>query len=134
VSTGNTIISVQIPGPRGTLPEPSGHRKQGTAGDRILLGSVFPPELIFTTALHTQIPPGENWSPRSTDTDTKACRRDKPQSETARSANTRDNQMAKGKGKNISNRNQDYLASSEPSSPTQRALDTPIHQKSKTLM
>jgi hypothetical protein len=26
--------------------------------------------------------------------------------------------MARGKGKNISNRNQDYLASSEPSSPT----------------
>jgi hypothetical protein len=39
--------------------------------------------------------------------------RDKPQSETAR-----DNQMARGKGKNISNRNQGYLASSETSSPT----------------
>ena len=26
--------------------------------------------------------------------------------------------MVRGKGKNISNRNQDYLASSEPSSPT----------------
>ena len=49
--------------------------------------------------------------------DTQACRRDKPQSETARSANTRDNQMVRGKGKNISNRNQGYLASSESSSP-----------------
>jgi hypothetical protein len=47
---------------------------------------------------------------------TQACRRDKPQSETARLANTRDNQMEIGKGKNISNRNQSYLRSSEPSS------------------
>jgi hypothetical protein len=31
--------------------------------------------------------------------------------------NTRDNEMARGKGKNISNRNQGYLAPSEPSSP-----------------
>jgi hypothetical protein len=31
-------------------------------------------------------------------------------SETARSATTRDNQMVRGKGKNISNRNQGYLA------------------------
>jgi hypothetical protein len=45
-------------------------------------------------------------------------RRDKPQSETARPANTTDNQMERVKGKNISNRNQGYVASSEPSSPT----------------
>jgi hypothetical protein len=32
-------------------------------------------------------------------------------------ANTRDNQMERGKGKNISNRNKGYLASSEPRSP-----------------
>jgi uncharacterized protein YukE len=43
---------------------------------------------------------------------------DKPQSETARPAKTRDNQMARGKGKKISNKNQGYLASSEPCSPT----------------
>jgi hypothetical protein len=47
-----------------------------------------------------------------------AYRRDKPQSETARPASTTDNQMAKGKDKNIGNRNGGYLASSEPSSPT----------------
>ena len=41
-----------------------------------------------------------------------------PKIETARPANTRDNQMAKGKHKNISKRNKDYLASLEPSSPT----------------
>ena len=49
--------------------------------------------------------------------DTQACRRRKPHSETARLANTRDNRMVRGKGKNISNRNQGYLASPEPSSP-----------------
>ena len=64
----------------------------------------------------TQISPRENWSPRSTDT--QACRRNKPQSETARPTNTRDNDMARSKGRNISNRNQGYLASSEPSSLT----------------
>jgi hypothetical protein len=67
-------------------------------------------------ALHIQIPPRENWSPRSTDT--QAYRRDKPQSETARPTNTRDNQVARGKNKNISHRNQGYRVSSEPSSPT----------------
>jgi hypothetical protein len=36
----------------------------------------------------------------------------KPQSETARSANTGDNHMVRGKGKNINNKNQGNLASS----------------------
>ena len=45
VSTGKTTTSLQISGPRGTLPEPSGHRNQGSAGDRILLVSVCTPEL-----------------------------------------------------------------------------------------
>jgi hypothetical protein len=80
VSTGKTTTSVQIPGPRETCPEPSGHRNQGTSGDRILLVSVCTVKLILQG--HTQIPPGENWSPRSTDT--QACRRDKPWSEIAR--------------------------------------------------
>ena len=40
------------------------------------------------------------------------------QSETVRSANTRETQIARCKGKNRSNRNQGYLVSSEPSSPT----------------
>jgi hypothetical protein len=57
-------------------------------------------------ALYTQIHIGENWSPRSTDT--QACRRDKPKSETATPVNTRDIQMVRGKGKKISNRNQGY--------------------------
>ena len=112
VSTGETSNSTQFLGPRGTRPEPSGHRNQGTESFRLLS---VPRSWPCATALHTQIPPGENWFPRSADT--QACRRDKPQSETARPANTRDNQMAKSKHKNISNRNQDYLTLWEPSSP-----------------
>jgi hypothetical protein len=46
-NTGKTTISLQIPSPRGTLPEPSGHRKQGLAGDRILLVSLCTPELTL---------------------------------------------------------------------------------------
>jgi hypothetical protein len=61
-----------------------------------------------------QIPPRESRSHRSTDT--QACRRDKPQSDTVRPANTRDSQMVRGKG--ISNRNQGYMASLETSSLT----------------
>jgi hypothetical protein len=44
--------------------------------------------------------------------------RDTPQSERIEPTRTRDNQMARGKGKNISNRNQSFLASSGPHSPT----------------
>jgi hypothetical protein len=57
----------------------------------------------------------ENWTHKSADT--QAYRMEKPQSETARPANSRDNEMTRSKDKNISNRNQDYLASPEPSSP-----------------
>jgi chromosome segregation ATPase len=39
-------------------------------------------------------------------------------SQISRTGSTSENQMAGGKHKNISNRNQDYLASSEPNSPT----------------
>jgi hypothetical protein len=73
--------------------------------------------LGFSRACCTQVPPGESWSPRSADTGLQTHRRNKPQPETARTSNTRDNQMAKGKHKNLTKRNQNYLASSEPSSP-----------------
>jgi len=43
-------------------------------------------------------------------TTSKAHKRDKIQSETARPTNIRDKQMARGKHKNPSNRNQEYLA------------------------
>jgi hypothetical protein len=61
-------------------------------------------------------PEKEIWTPSCADT--QAYRRDKPLSETARPANTIENQVARGKGKIISNRNQDHLVSSIPSSPT----------------
>jgi hypothetical protein len=56
------------------------------------------------------------------------------QSEAEKLANTRDNQTSRGKDKNISNRNQEYLASSEPVLPPQQALKNPTHQKSKTMI
>ena len=79
--------------------------------------------------LHIQIPPEKSCSLRSADS--QACRRDKSPSETARSANIRDNQMVRGKGKDISNRNQGYLASSEPSSPTTASPGYPNTQENQ---
>jgi hypothetical protein len=57
-------------------------------------------------------------SPRSTDRGLQIQRRNKLQPDTARPSNTRYYQMAKGKHTNLTNRNQDYLASSEYSIPT----------------
>lgn len=91
-------------------------RDQGTASEQILPVSVYIQSWACATAPHTQIPPGENWSPRSADT--QAYRRNKSQSETAKPANTTDNQILRVKGNNVSNRKHGYLASSEPSSPT----------------
>jgi hypothetical protein len=62
--------------------------------------------------------PGETWSPRSADTGLQTHRRNKLQAETARTSNNRDYQMVKGKCKNLTNRNQDYLESSESITPT----------------
>jgi hypothetical protein len=60
--------------------------------------------------------------PRSDDTHkitgSQAHGRNKLQSKAARPINTRENQMVRGKHKNLSIRNQGSLASSEPSSPT----------------
>jgi hypothetical protein len=61
-------------------------------------------------------------------------RSDKTQSETARPDNTRNNQKVGGKGKIVSNRQQGYLASSEPVLPPQQTLDTLTHQKNKNLI
>jgi hypothetical protein len=104
VSTGKTTISAQIPGPRGTRPQPPGHRNQGTAGDRILQVSIctqeltlchsypYPNssqrELVFQEYWHTGLQEGQ------------VTVRDR------KTANTRYSQMARGKGKNINNRNQ----------------------------
>jgi hypothetical protein len=44
---GKATISVQISDPRGSLTEASGHRNQGSAGNRILLVSVCNLELTL---------------------------------------------------------------------------------------
>jgi hypothetical protein len=62
--------------------------------------------------------PGESWSLRSADRGLQTHRRNKLQPVTARISNTRDYQMVKGKLKHFTNRNQDYLASSELSTPS----------------
>jgi len=113
---------------KGTHPEPSGPRNQGAIWDRIFPVSVCALSCPSTTALYTQIPPGESQSPRSADT--QAYRRVKPLSETARPANARDNQMVRGKCKNISNRNWGHLTSSNIP-PPQQVLATPTHWKIK---
>jgi hypothetical protein len=58
-----------------------------------------------------------------------AHRRDRLLSEIARPANTRDNQMARRKCKNISNRNLCYLATTEP-----RCVGMLTHLKNKILI
>jgi hypothetical protein len=61
--------------------------------------------------------PGKSWFPQSADTGLETDRRKKHQPETARISNIRDYQIAKDKSKNLTNRKQDYLASSEHSTP-----------------
>jgi hypothetical protein len=62
--------------------------------------------------------PGEIGSPWSANTGLQTHRRNKLQPETARTSNTKDKQMVKGKHKKLTNRNQDYLAPSETCSHT----------------
>ena len=57
------------------------------------------------TVFHTKIYPRENLSRRNTET--WAYRREKPHSETARPANTRDNQMAREYTKTLEKQNSD---------------------------
>jgi hypothetical protein len=57
----------------------------------------------------------------------------KLQPETARTSNIRDYQMAKDKLKHLTNRNQGYLASSEPSSPTTASPGYPITLEKQDL-
>jgi hypothetical protein len=62
--------------------------------------------------------PGKRWSSRSADTGLQIHRRNRLQPETGRTSKRRDYQMAKGKCKNLTKGNQDYMASSEPRTPT----------------
>ena len=87
----------------------------------------LPAESVLTTGTQERISlPGVL-------TGVKEHRRNKLQPETARTSNTKDYQMAKGKWKNLPNRNQDHWASSEPSTPTTTSLkytNTPEKQDS----
>ena len=57
----------------------------------------------------------------------------KLQPETARASNTRDYQMPKGKSKNLTNRNQDHLATSEHSTPSTVSSEQPNTPKKQDL-
>ena len=63
----------------------------------------------------------ESCSPRSTDKNLQAHRRDKIQPETTIPKNTRDNQMAKSKHKNPTNRNQATWQYQSPVLPPQQS-------------
>jgi hypothetical protein len=66
-STGEATISIQIPGRRGTHPEPSGHRNWGAAWTGSFQFLSMSQSWSCATALHTQIPPWKNWSPKNAD-------------------------------------------------------------------
>ena len=70
-------------------------------------------------------PQTSSWTSRSADTGLQAHRRDKLQAETGRPTNSKSTQMVKGKHKNVTNRNQGYLSSSEHISPTTASLGYP---------
>jgi hypothetical protein len=134
VNTYKTTTSAQIPDPRGSHPESSQHRNQGTTRDRILPVSVCALELTLCHRYPYKISYQRELVFQEYYTDTQSIRREKLQSETAKPANPRDNQIAKGKGKNISNRNKATWNHQNTILPLQQALDTPTHQKSKTLI
>ena len=115
----------------GSTQERTGHTSDRAAGTGSYGPTSVPRRWGCFTVLCVLVLPGENWSPRSADTGLQTHGRNKLQPEIARTSNNRDYQISNGKCKNLTNRNQDYLASSEPSTPPQQVLDTPTHQKSK---
>jgi hypothetical protein len=105
--------------------DPHRAQDQRSIWDRILSVAICTPRLDCSRALSTQVPPGKSWSSRSADTGLQTHRRKNLQSETERPSTTRDNQIAKGKHKKLTNRNQDYLATSELSLPTKASRGFP---------
>ena len=69
--------------------------------------------------------PGESQPPRDVETPLKDHRRDKHQPESAGPTNTRDNQMANGKHRNVTNRNQGNMVPSEINCPTTASTGYP---------
>jgi hypothetical protein len=104
----------------------------------ILQVSICSTELTLCYSYPIPIWPRENLSLRSADTHktigSQAHRRDKLQSETTILANTRDNQMVRGKQKSISNRKQATWNHENPVLLPQQALGSPTHLKKKILI
>jgi hypothetical protein len=99
---------------QGPFGPSSSDRRQSLAPD--LCAPSLPEENLTCRECSDHWDSGESWTPRSADRGQQNHRRNKLQQVTARTPNTRDYKMAKGKCKNI--RNQDHLASSETSRPT----------------
>jgi hypothetical protein len=102
---------------------------------------MFTQSLGCSRALYTQVKPGESWSPRNADTGLQTHRSNKLQPQTARISTTRDKQMVKGKHKNLTNRNQDYMEPSEHRSSSTASSEFPntpkkldVHLKSYLIM
>jgi hypothetical protein len=122
--------SALVPGTQGRSPFPLSclskagplRRAQATEAEELL--EQGPMGLHLQPGVGAVLLPSVHWSCqesrslRSAETGLQTHRRNKLQPETARTRNTRDYQMVKGKHKNLANINQDYLASSEPSTPT----------------
>jgi hypothetical protein len=94
------------------------HRNSGAAGVRILLVSIWTQKLRLSySPPHANLAQEKAVLLRSADTSkitgSQTYRRDKIHPETARSTNTRDNQMVRGKLRKLTKGNQGYLSSSE---------------------
>jgi hypothetical protein len=98
-----------------TNQEHTDHRSRRAAGSGSFLPPPAPRRRGCSAALCALVLPSESWSVRSSET---GLHTHKFQPETEETSNTTYFQMAKDKCKNLTKRNQDYLASSVPSTPT----------------
>ena len=89
------------------------------------------PTALKSKAAHQKSVPGETKSSSGAEIALQVQRRFKHQPMTTGPTNFRDNQRAKGKCRNVTNRNQSKMAASEPNSPTTASpgyLNTPEKQ------
>ena len=115
----------------GSTRERTGHRSDKAVGTESYRPTSSPRGWGCSIALCALVLPGESLPPGSADRGLQTQRRNNLQPETARISNTRDNQMAKGKHMNLTNRNQDHSTSSKRSTPNTAStayLNTPEKQ------
>jgi hypothetical protein len=112
-----------------TTPELTGHISNRAAVKVSYRLTSEPRKKGYSAPHCALVLPGESWCPRNPETGLQTHRRNKHQPETAKTTNTRDYQMVKGKCKNLTNKNHDYLASSEPSTPSTASLGYPQHTR-----